>query len=430
MSNTRRHFLKKLSYLSGISLIGAWLKPSKIHSNALKSELCIHNNIKSMNEEAFWMDIRGQFNHTAGIINLNNGGVSPHPISVQTALEKYHRQHNALPAEYLLEQGGEKRDFVRRKLADFLACDAEEVAITRNTTEAMDHIIFGLPLQKGDEVVISNFDYPNTANAWKQREEREGIAVKQVDLKLPSDDEAYLVKAFEEAFSPRTKLVMITHIINWNGQILPVKKIAEIAHNRGIEVLIDAAHSFAQLDVDFSEIPYDYLGTSLHKWLCAPFGTGLLHIRKEKIRKIFPLYAPYEWTEKDDIRKFETSGTRSLATEQAIADAIDFHNKIGGARKQSRLRFLKQYWVQRVQDLPNLQFYTNLAVEQSCALCAFGLEGFGPERLYKTLKNRYGIHTAAIYHSMVPSVRITPHVYTSLEELDIFAAAVKELAEG
>ena len=234
-------------------------------------------------------------------------------------------------------------------------CDPEEVAINRNSSEGLETVIFGLQLKAGDEVVAAKQDYPNMVNAYKQREMRDGIKMVWINLELPSEDENYLVQQYVKAFTPKTKVVHITHIINWNGQILPVKKIAQEAHKRGIEVIVDGAHSFAHFDFKITDLDCDYFASSLHKWLYAPIGSGMMYVRKDKIKNIYPLFATSDDPLKDDIRKFENLGTRPFFIEQAIGKALEFHEMIGSERKEKRLHYLKNYWMEKVKDIPKVK---------------------------------------------------------------------------
>jgi len=284
-------------------------------------------------------------------------------------------------------------------------------------------VIFGLPLQAGDEVILTRQDYPNMINAWKQREKRDGILLKWLDLELPQENTAAIVAQFQQAFSTRTRVLHLTHLINWRGQIMPAKAITEAAHEAGIEVLLDAAHSFAHLDYTIPDLGCDYFGSSLHKWLCAPFGSGMLYVKPEKIAKLYPLFAAPE-PESDDIRKFEHLGTRSFAIEQGIAQAVDFHHMIGSDRKEKRLHYLKNYWAEQVLELPGVNLQTSLHPDFGCALALLRIKDKDPKELGRFLFKNYKIHTVPIVWENIAGVRITPNVYTTLRELDTLVEAV------
>jgi selenocysteine lyase/cysteine desulfurase len=323
----------------------------------------------------------------------------------------------------ILDQG---REPLRRKLAEVAGCSPEEIAIQRNSSESLETVIFGLPLQRGDEVVLTKQDYPNMINAWKQREAREGIVLRWLNFEFPIEDENPIVQQFRTAFTARTKVVHVTHMINWNGQILPVKKIAQTAHAQNIEVLVDGAHTFAHLDFKIPDLECDYFGTSLHKWLCAPFGSGMLYIKKDKCKDVWPLFAAPD-PEVDDIRKFEHLGTRSFAIEQAIGQAIDFHMMIGAQRKQARLEYLKQYWTTRALKLPGVSIGTSLHPNWSCAIGLLQVQDKEPLEISSFLFDTRKIHTVAINWENIHGVRITPHVYTNTRDLDVLVDGIEQI---
>ena len=421
MANSRRKFISNISAYAATVGFSSYF--TSLKGQSLLHELQIQrqeDRISSDLDINFWRQIRAAYNISPTIINLNNGGVSPSPIVVQEAVEHYNRLANELPSYHLNRTIGKHKESVRRSLAELGGCDVDEIAILRNATEALENIIFGLPLQKGDEVVLSKYDYPSIVNSWKQRALRDGIKLKWVDLTFPIEDKDLIVKVFEEQFTPKTKLVNITHVINWTGQILPVREIADAAKKRGIEVLVDAAHSFCQIDFDIPDLNCDYLGTALHKWLCAPFGTGMLYVKKEKIEKVFPLFGS-EKPLSEDIRKFEHIGTRSTGLEQAIAHAIDFHKLIGSERKHNRLHFLKNYLLDGLSSNKRIRIKTSRKKEFSGAIAYFEVDGI--ENVHELTSRLYGkhqIHTVGMVHGKVNGVRATPNVYTLESELDRF----------
>ncbi|MEZ4891741.1 MAG: aminotransferase class V-fold PLP-dependent enzyme [Saprospiraceae bacterium] len=422
--NDRRSFIRQTA-----SMLGAFA----LHQNLVSAFPGIaapelpSGSFDTQTEDDFWRQIRQAYAANPSIINLNNGGVSPTPRATLDAMDYYNRMCSEAPSYYMWRVLDQDREPLRENLAALAGVDPEEIAINRNSTEALNSVIFGLSLKAGDEVVLSRYDYPNMVNAWKQRELRDGIKLVWVDLELPSEDENYLTKAYTSKFTAKTKIVHITHIINWNGQILPARKIADAAHARGIEVLVDAAHSFAVLDYKIPDLGCDYFGTSLHKFLCAPYGTGMMWIRKEKIENVWPLLGNGE-PHSTDIRKFESLGTRSFPTEMAIGYSLDLHNLIGSTRKRERLHYLKHYWMSRVQDVPNIKFYTSLNPNWSCAIGNFGFEGVKPGDIAEFLFNKYKIHTVSIEWEDVKGVRVTPNVYTTTAELDKLVRAIGEYA--
>lgn len=380
------------------------------------------------NEDDFWNWVRQSYTVSSNMINLNNGGVSPQPKMVQEVFEHYNRFANEAPSYTMWRILDKGREDVRRDLATLAGVSAEEIAINRNATEALDIAIFGVKLQKGDEVIVTHYDYPNMRNAWLQREMRDGIKLVWIDIPIGEDDPEKLVGLYTSAITKKTKIIHLTHTINWTGQILPAQRICEEAHKHNIEVILDAAHSFAHIQTDLQSIGCDYAGTSLHKWLCAPFGTGMLYVKKEKISSLWPIM-PGDNPKSDDIRKFESLGTRSFPAEMAIGKAISFHQSIGSKRKEDRLRFLKNYWVNKVKNHPKIKFYSPLSDHSSCAIATVGIEGKKHSEIESYLMEKFSIHCVAIQWQQINGVRITPHVYTSTEDLDRLAEGLLSLAE-
>ena len=437
ISNPRRAFLRKLATASAIPLVPSFLKPDANLDwiQNYKSAQTLHTPSASaftshqslVTDEKFWYQVKTMYSSSPGLLNLNNGGVSPQPIIVQEAFERYNRMCNEAPSYYMwriLDQG---REPLRQRLAELAGTSAEELAVVRNASEALETAIFGLRLNRGDKVVVSRLDYPNMMNAWKQREHRDGIVLKWVELDLPKMTNDEIVSAFAQQITSDVKVVHITHMINWNGHILPSRRIADMAHGVGAKVIVDGAHSFSHIQYKIPDLGADYFGTSLHKWLCAPFGSGLLYVKKENISQLYPLLANGE-PESADIRKFESLGTRSFAIEQAIGQAIDFHHSIGGQLKQERLQFLKTYWTDAVKDNPRIHIQTDTNPDRSCALCVVNMDGKTPGELGDTLQNQYKIHTTAIDFYNVKGVRVTPHVYTVKADLDRLISALLTIA--
>jgi selenocysteine lyase/cysteine desulfurase len=427
----RRSFLQKVGAVSGTAFLASLSQPA--WSRNLQKALHDAQSISPADlatDEDFWYYIQQSFTVSPGLINLNNGGVSPAPKTVQEAVKRYYDYCNEAPSYYMwriLDQG---REPLRRNMAKMAGCDAEEIALNRNSSEGLETVIFGLQLKAGDEVVAAKQDYPNVINAYNQRQKREGIKMVWINLDLPSEDENYMVEQYVKAFTPKTKLVHITHIINWNGQILPVKKIADAAHQRGIEVIVDGAHSFAHFDFRVPDLGCDYFASSLHKWLYAPIGSGMLYIKKEKIASIYPLFATSDDPLKSDIRKFENLGTRPFFIEQAIGKALEFHDMIGSERKEKRLHYLKNYWMEKVKDLPKAKINTSLQPKWGCAIGNIGFEGRKPSELDQFLFDNYRIHTVGIEWENIHGVRITPNVYTTTKNLDVLVEGITRFAKA
>ncbi len=425
----RRNFVKQIGLLAGTfsaeSLFNQAHAAEFEHQNLIKKDLTAK---ELATDEDYWSIIQQSYTTSPALINLNNGGVSPSPRIVQEAVERFNKMTNEGPSYYMwriLDQG---REPLRYKLAELAGADPEEIAINRNATEALNTVIFGLNLKAGDEVIGTKQDYPNMINAWRQRAEREGIVYKQINFQFPIENDEEIVAGFEKAITPKTKIIHITHIINWIGQILPVKKITAMAKKHGIETIVDGAHSFGLLDYKIPALGCDYYGTSLHKFLSAPIGSGMLWIKKENIEKIWPLVCN-DKPKSADIRKFETIGTRSFPIEQGIGEAVNFQNGIGSKRKEERIRYLKNYWASRVQNIPKVKIHTSFKDEYACAICGVSIDGMTPGELDGALFNNYKIHTVGIVWENISCVRITPHVYTRIQDLDKLVMAIDTIAK-
>jgi selenocysteine lyase/cysteine desulfurase len=427
-SNGRRTFLRQAATLAGaFSVNSLFHQAHGAEWQAAQARVAgMHPDVAAQ-EEDYWSVIQRAYTVNPSLINLNNGGVSPAPMVVQQAVERYNELSNEGPSYYMwriLDQG---REPLRERLAHLAGVQPGEVAINRNSTEALNTIIYGLPLERGDEVIGTKQDYPNMIQAYRQRAARDGIVYKQISFDFPIEDDARIVKAYEEAITPRTKLVHVTHMVNWVGQTMPVRKIADMAHSKGIEVIADGAHSFGLMDFKIPDLHCDYFGTSLHKFLSAPIGTGMMWIKTGSIEKIWPLTcngAP----QSADIRKFESLGTRSFPLEQGIGEAINFHEGIGGKRKEERIRYLKNYWATRVEQIPKVKLHTSLKADYSCAICGVSVDGMTPSNLENALFNQYKIHTVGIVWENISCVRVTPHVYTTIPDLDKLVRAIGEIA--
>jgi selenocysteine lyase/cysteine desulfurase len=426
--NSRRSFFKKsLGVAGAVSL--STIATQAIAEDVSDALLSLNklSPFDAMNDEELWARMAQAYTVSPNILNLNNGGVSPQPKVVQDAVDRYYHLSNEGPTYFMWQILDKGREAVRQKLASLGGVSNEEVAINRNATEALATVTWGLTLAKGDEIVMTKNDYPNMIHAWKQKELRDGIKIQWIDFKLPFEDEEQIVKAFQGATTSRTRIWHITHMINWTGQIMPVKRLCEEARKRGIISIVDGAHTFAHMDFKISDFNPDYFGTSLHKWLSAPFGTGMLYAKKDNIEKLWPLF-PNDKPQSNDIRKFETLGTRSFAPEQAIGQAVEFHNAIGSKRKEERLRFLKNYWCEKVVQSSRVKLNISLKPNFSCALGNFSIDGMEPEAVVGKLFNEHQIHTVGIKWESVSGIRVTPHVYTSIKDLDRFVDAVLKIA--
>ena len=425
----RRDFINKSALVLGSFSFLKFSDP--IFAAALEDNVKRVNHLSpedTAKDEDFWAWVRESYTVSANIINLNNGGVSPQPKVVQDAHIKYYQMCNDGPSYYMWRILDMGREPLRAKLADLAGCSPDEIAINRNSTEGLNTVIFGLDLKAGDEVVLCKYDYPNMMNAWKQREKRDGIKLVWVELNLPAENEQEIVSVYAKAITSKTKIVHVTHMINWTGQLMPVKAIADMAHAKGCEVIVDGAHTFAHIDFKIPDLGCDYFATSLHKWLCAPFGSGMMYIKKDKIKKIWALLSAPE-PDSGDIRKFENLGTRSFASEMAIGNAVEFHKLIGAKRKEARLRYLRDYWCNKVKGIPGVKFNTSLLPQFSCALFNISIEGWKASEIDAKLFEKKKVHVVAVEHEKINGIRVTPQVYTSLSELDRLVEGIEEIAK-
>lgn len=378
-------------------------------------------------DEDFWLNIRHAFTVDRNMINLNNGGVAPSPKIVMDTEKRYLEIENMNPSYYMWNVLDPGLETVRRRLAREFGCDTEEIAITRNASEALEIVQLGMDLKPGDEVLTTNQDYGRMITCWKQRERRDGIVLKQITFPVPPPSLDYLAKRLEENITAKTKVIHICHITNRTGQIFPVKQICQMARARGIEVVVDGAHAFAQFPFKHSDLDCDYYGTSLHKWVLAPIGTGMLYVRKSKIEKIWPMM-PAPPSMNANIRKFEEIGTHPASQRNAITEALTFHDSIGGERKAERFRYLRKRWSNELRQLPGVKILNSEDPEQSCAIGFISIDGFDAPKLAKYLWDKHRIWTVGIVTpGEYQGLRITPNVYTTLEEIDEFTSVMKQI---
>ena len=426
---TRRAFVSKLTR-AGLAApvfkstaLAAVLRAQQIAGAQVPSSLA--------EDEAYWGQIQRAFDADRTLINLNNGGVSPTPTHVLEAMIRDLRFSNEVPVEHMWGVLEPRIESVRRELAKEFGCDTEEMAITRNASESNETMIFGLDLKRGDEVIVTTQNYPRMLAAWDQRVRRDGIVVKQIKFTVPPPSDDYIVERFREAITPRTRVIEITHITNLTGQILPVAKVVELARPRGIEVFVDGAHAFAHFPFTRDQIGCDYYGTSLHKWLLAPIGTGFLYVRKSKQKSLWPLMAaPASMDE--NVRKYEEIGTHPAANHNAIAAALAFHRAIGGQRKVARLRYLRDRWAKRLlAESSRVRVLTPLDGTQAGGMALFNVDGIDTAKLQSWLWAKHRIITTPIIHDEFHGLRITPNVYTTLDEVDRFGDKVLDaMANG
>ena len=379
-------------------------------------------------DERYWREIQQAYSADRGIVNLNNGGVSPSPIVVQNAMKRHLDFSNTTPAYSMWRILEPQREPVRRRVARFFKCSPEEIAFTRNASESLQICQNGFDMEPGDEVLTTTQDYGRMINTFKQRECRDGIIMKQFKIPIPAENDNEIVRLFEKNITSKTKMILMCHMINITGQILPVKKVVKMARKYNIPVIVDGAHTFAHFEFDANDLDCDYYASSLHKWLCAPRGTGLLYVRKNKIADLWPLQAPAECS-MEDIRKFEEIGTHPAANYLAIGDALTFHQGIGTKNIEQRLIYLRDRWAKRLLKNDRIKLHTSLKPGKGCAIATVQIEGIDTSDVSKHLWDKYKIFVVAIKHPEFEGCRITPHIYTTTEEIDRFSDAMEHIVK-
>lgn len=416
----KRSFLKKAS-LAGLAGIASFPAIGKILDSV--SHLSPEEITKN---EDFWASIRSAYKLKPDYINLENGYYCILPEEVLESYFNHIREVNLQGAYYMRTVQFDNKKMVATKLAELAGCSSDELIITRNTTESLDMIISGLDWKAGDEAVMADQDYGAMLDMFGQVSKRYGTVNKIINVPNHPKSDEEIIEIYANAITPKTRLLMISHMINITGQILPVKKICDMAHSKNVPVMVDGAHAFAHIKFTIPELNCDYYGCSLHKWLSVPLGAGMLYVKKENISKIFPLFPEGEKKE-DDILRLNHTGTIPVHTDLTISNSIDFYNKIGAQRKEDRLRYLQNYWTSKVRNFPNVILNTPEEEYRSCGIANVGVKNMKPADLAETLLKKYKIYTVAIDGKGVQGCRITPNVFTSTEDLDVLVKALKEI---
>ena len=378
-------------------------------------------------DEPFWAAVRTKFKLTPEYIILENGYYCFQPEEVLEQFIGHVRRVNLMGSRYMRTVKDDDKLRVRTKLAALAGCSPAELIITRNTTESLDTVIAGFNWDAGDEAVMANQDYGAMIDQFKLQARRYGMVNRFVDIPMDPKSDDEVVQVYARALTPKTRLLMIPHMVNITGHVLPVRAICDMAHARGVQVMVDGAHAFAHLDFAIPDLHCDYYGASLHKWLSVPLGAGILYVRQDRIAGLWPIYGD-EGAAANDIRKLNHTGTHPVHTDLGIEGAIAFHQAIGGARKEARLRFLQRYWSDKVRGQRRIVMNTPADAARSCGIANVGIDGIAPGELMKVLFEKYRIWTVAIDGAGVHGVRVTPQVYTSTTELDAFVSALRELA--
>ncbi|MBS1724296.1 MAG: aminotransferase class V-fold PLP-dependent enzyme [Armatimonadetes bacterium] len=378
-------------------------------------------------DEEFWAQIQQAFTLDRAIVNFNNGGCCPSPRVVHEALKRFLDVSNQAPSNYMWRQLEPEVEHVRRRLARMFGADPDEVAITRNASESLEACLFGFDLEPGDEILTTELDYPRMVTTIQQRERRDKVKMVQVKVPAVPQTAQDIVGCFERGLTSKTKLILVSQVVFLNGTINPVREVVRLGKRHGIPVIVDGAHAFAQFDFKRDDLECDYYGSSLHKWLMAPVGTGMLSVRKEKIEGLWSFMASAE-TQVKDIRKFEEIGTHPAANHNAIAEALTFNEMIGLERKGARLRYLRSRWADPLRELKNVAFHTSLDPKFSCGLTTVEIKGVKSDELGAWLLDKRGIFVTPITAPSFAGIRVTPNVYTTLDEIDRFKEAMTEAA--
>ena len=418
--------MDKRTFLKSLGLLSLAAVPSAYGLEHLMSKYDGVPPAKIAGDEEFWAEIRRGYRLKPDYINLENGFYCIQPTETLENFIHHVRDVNYQGSWYMRTVQRENKKMVAAKLARLVDCSPEELVITRNTTESLDMIIGGMPWQKGDEAVMAEQDYGAMLNMFKQVAGRFGVVNRVISIPNHPKSDEEIVDLYAGAITRKTRLLMVCHMINITGQILPIRKICDMAHSKGVQVMVDGAHAVAHITFSMPDLDCDYYGASLHKWLSVPLGAGILYVKKERIREVWPLLAPGN-LDQDDIYRLNHTGTHPVHTDLAISNAIDYYLMIGPERKEARLRYLQNYWTKRVRSWPHITLNTPEDPSRSCAIANVGVEGLTPADLARILLEKYRIYTVSIDGAGVHGCRITPNVYTTLEELDVFVKALKDL---
>ena len=415
----KRNFIKTLGALSVSSLVSA--------SELTKIKSVSHSLPKTRSDEELWATIRSHYTLKDDYINLESGYYSIIPNPVLEHFIKHVRHVNIEGSYYMRNDLKKNKDRVISELANLVGSTSDQIAITRNTTESLDLVISGFQWKKGDEAIYAKQDYGSMKEMFEQISSRYGVKNKIVSVPNHPKNDEEIVSIYENQITDKTKLIMVCHMINITGQILPIKKICEMAHSYGVEVMVDGAHCVGHFDFSIDDFNCDYYGSSLHKWLATPLGAGLLYVNRNNTHKIWPLLANGN-TNKSDIKRLNHIGTHPVHTDLAISNSIDYTNWIGMKKKEKRMRYLQRYWSDKLRTIKNVIVNTPEDLNRSCGIANVGLSNMSPSAMSKVLFEKYKIFTVAIDYANVKGCRISPNIFTTTNELDQFVSAVKEMA--
>ncbi|NNK26701.1 MAG: aminotransferase class V-fold PLP-dependent enzyme [Flavobacteriaceae bacterium] len=375
----------------------------------------------------FWEKVRQDYKLKPDYINLESGYYNIIPTPTLNKMIEHAQMVNYEGSYYMRTVQWDNKKRMADKLAKLVGCQDKNVIITRNTTESLDVVIKGMDWQAGDEAVFAEQDYGAMKMMFKQVSERYRVINKIISVPNHPKSDEEIVELYANAITPKTKLLMVCHMINITGQILPIKKICQMAHEKGVQVMVDGAHCVGHFEFSIEELECDYYGSSLHKWLAVPLGTGLLYVKDEHIDTLWPIFAEHE-REPGDISRLNHTGTIPVYHDLSIENAIDYYNILGGTRKEERLRYLQEYWTSKIRNNPNIVINTPADSHRACGIANVGIKGMKPAELAKRLMQEYKIFTVAIDYANVQGCRITPNVFTLTSELDVFVNALEEMA--
>ncbi|MDA0348618.1 MAG: aminotransferase class V-fold PLP-dependent enzyme [Verrucomicrobia bacterium] len=415
----KRTFIKRIALMGLTAPVFSQLESILGAFEHLPSEKLAKNN-------DFWAKIRATYKLKPDYINLESGFYCIQPEETLEHFIEHVREVNYQGSYYMRNFRIENKARITAKLAEMAGCGADELIITRNATESLDTVIGGYDWKAGDEAVYANQDYGAMRNMFELVEKRYGVVRRVIDVPMHPKSDEEIVEAYAAAITPKTRLLMVCHIINITGHILPIRKICDMAHSKGVDVMVDGAHAFGHFNFSISDFNCDYYGTSLHKWLSVPLGAGFLYVKKKNVHKIWPVFADQP-REDDDILKLNHTGTHPAHTDLAIANAIDYHNRIGGDRKEARLRYIQNYWTDKARKMDHVIMNTPKERHRSCGIATVGIKGMDPVEMATTLLEKHKIWTVGINGSGVNGCRISPNVFTTTDELDVFVEALKSM---
>lgn len=374
-------------------------------------------------DERYWKRIARKYYQVADDhINLENGyyGIQPKPV-----LQAFHRNitiANEQAARFARKDFPGIAAAVKKELAAFLEVSDEEIIITRNATEALNIVIQGYPFKAGDEVLLNQLDYFSMIEAFRMLEKRGQLKVNAFDMPLLPQNDDEIVEVYRKAITEKTRVILLTHVSNINGLIIPVQKIAAMAKAKGIDIITDSAHALGQIQFSLPQLGSDFVGLNLHKWMGNPVGAGVLYIKKERIKEMKPLFGDVTAAE-SSINKLAHFGTTPFAVIMTIPESLAFHRMLGIDKISKRLHYLKSTWVNAVKDHSNMEMVT--PVNLSGAIASFRIRNKTSAEVADHLFKEHKIFTVARQLGIQGCVRVTPAIYNSIDDVQKLVEAIK-----